>query len=51
MKNLIEQKIAEIRAMNDWRTITAIGYEETLNLVAKELNIDVNKLKEIIENK
>lgn len=50
MKNTIEQKISEIRTMNNWRTITAIEDEEILKLAAEELNITLKELKDIIKN-
>ena len=45
MKNMIEQKVEEIRTMNDWRTVTALTDEEVLVLAAEELKMDLEELK------
>ena len=49
MKNLIEEKLAEIRIMNAWRTVTAISDEDALRMVAEELKISMEELKENYE--
>ena len=48
MKNMIEQKVEEIRAMNDWRTVTALTDEEVLALAAEELKMDLEDLKALL---
>ena len=46
MKNTIEQKISEIRTMNNWRTVTALSENEILRLTAQELRMTLDELKE-----
>lgn len=46
MKNTIEQKISEIRTMNNWRTVTTLSEDEILRLAAQELRITLDELKE-----